>query len=58
MPQRDLPEVIQPFRGQSIIIPLPRELSLQIATGGKGLACFDDLKDQISLHGRLKRRRE
>jgi len=37
-------EVIETLGGEGIIVPLPGELSLQVAAGGEGLACFDYLE--------------
>ena len=36
-------EVVKPLGGEGIVIPLPGELSLEVAAGGEGLASFDDL---------------
>jgi hypothetical protein len=36
-------EVVEAFRGKSVVVPLPGELGFEVATGGQRLACFDDL---------------
>jgi hypothetical protein len=36
-------EVIKPLGGESVVVVLPRELSLEERPGGQGLACFDNL---------------
>jgi len=45
---KPLAEEVQPLGGQSIVIPLPRELGLEVAAGGEGLARLDDLEDILS----------
>jgi hypothetical protein len=37
-------EVIKTLWGQSVIVPLPGELGLDVATGSQGLASLDDLR--------------
>ena len=39
-----LTEVVEAFRSQGVVVPLPRELRLEVAAGCKGLAGFDDLQ--------------
>jgi hypothetical protein len=36
-------EIIETFWCEGIVVVLPGELSLEVATGGQGLAGFDDL---------------
>ena len=36
-------EVVETLRGESVIVPLPGELGLEVAAGGEGLTGFDDL---------------
>ena len=38
-----LAEVVEPFGGESVVVPLPGKLSFEVATGGEGLAGFDYL---------------
>lgn len=39
-----LAEVLEAFRGQSIVVVLPGESSLEVAARSQGLASLDDLK--------------
>jgi hypothetical protein len=39
-------KVVETLRSQGVVVPLPGELSLEVATGGERLACLDNL------HGR------
>jgi hypothetical protein len=41
-------EVVEAFRGEGVVVPLPGELGFEVAAGGQGLACFDDLGSFIS----------
>ncbi len=41
-------EIIEAFRSQGVIVPLPRKLGLEIATGCKRLASFDDLSPRLA----------
>lgn len=36
-------EVIEALRGEGVVVPLPGELGLEVAFGGKGLAGLDHL---------------
>ena len=36
-------KILEAFWSQGVIVPLPRELSLEVATGCKRLTSFDDL---------------
>jgi hypothetical protein len=36
-------QIVETFRCERVVIVLPGELSLEVATGGQGLAGFDDL---------------
>ena len=36
-------QVVKTLWGERIVVPLPRELSLEVTTGSQGLAGFDDL---------------
>ena len=36
-------QVVEAFGSEGVVIPLPRELSLEVATRCEGLASFDDL---------------
>jgi hypothetical protein len=47
---KPFPEVIETFRGQSVVVVLPGELGLEVTTGSQRLASFDDLHARISLH--------
>lgn len=38
-----LAEVVEAFGSEGVVVPLPRELRLQVAAGGEGLAGLDDL---------------
>ena len=44
-------KIVKSLGGQGIIVPLPRELGLEVATGSKRLACFDHLDEDISHNG-------
>ncbi len=37
-------EVLEAFGSQSVVVVLPGESSLEVATRGEGLTCFDHLK--------------
>jgi hypothetical protein len=37
-------EVVETFWGEGVVVVLPRELSLNVATGGKGLASLNDVE--------------
>ena len=37
-------EVVEPFGGEGVVVPLPGELRLEVAARGEGLAGFDDLR--------------
>ena len=37
-------EVLEAFGGQSVVVVLPGESSLEVATRGEGLASLDDLR--------------
>ena len=37
-------QVVEALGGESVVVVLPRELGLEIAAGGKGLASLDDLE--------------
>jgi len=39
-----LPEIVNTLRGQSVVIPLPRELGLDETPGGQALHGLDDLE--------------
>jgi len=39
-----LSEVVQTLRGENVVVPLPRELSLDITLGGQALHGLDDLE--------------
>jgi hypothetical protein len=36
-------EVVEAFGCEGIVVPLPGKLGFEVAAGGQGLACFDDL---------------
>ncbi len=36
-------EVVEPFRREGVVIPLPGKLCLEVAARSEGLAGFDDL---------------
>lgn len=36
-------QVVETFGGQGVVVPLPRELGLEVAARGEGLAGLDDL---------------
>ena len=36
-------EVVETLGGQGVVVPLPRELGLEVAAGGERLASLDDL---------------
>jgi hypothetical protein len=36
-------QVVETFGGQGVVVPLPRELGLEEAARGEGLAGLDDL---------------
>jgi len=38
-----LAEVVETLSGEGVVVPLPRELGLEVAAGGKRLASLDDL---------------
>ena len=38
------PEVIETLRSESVVVVLPRELSLDVAAGGERLACLDNVE--------------
>lgn len=38
-----LAEVVETLWGEGVVVPLPRELGLEVAAGGEGLASLDDL---------------
>jgi hypothetical protein len=40
-------EVVETFWGQSVVVPLPGELGLDIATGIEGLESLDDLLESL-----------
>jgi hypothetical protein len=40
-------EVVETFWGQGVVVPLPRELSFDIAAGVKGLESLDDLREWL-----------
>jgi hypothetical protein len=40
----ELAKVVDSLVGEGIVVVLPRELSLDITTGGQGLHSLDDLK--------------
>lgn len=40
-----LAEVVEALGGEGVVVPLPRELGLEVAARGKGLAGLDDLED-------------
>jgi hypothetical protein len=40
---KPLAKVVETLRGQGVVVPLPGELSLEVAAGGERLACLDDL---------------
>jgi len=44
-----LAEVVETLRGEGVVVPLPRELGLEVAAGGEGLAGLDDLKWSVSM---------
>lgn len=37
-------EVLNALRGENVVVPLPRELSLHVALGGKALQGLDNLE--------------
>ena len=41
---KPLAEVLEAFRGQGVVVVLPGESSLEVATRGEGLASLDDLR--------------
>jgi hypothetical protein len=38
-----LAEVVEALWGEGVVVPLPRELGLEVAARGQGLAGLDDL---------------
>lgn len=48
---KPLSEVVETFRRESVVIPLPGELGFEVAARGQGLAGFDHL-DKSGQHGR------
>ena len=40
---KPISEVLETLRSQSVVVVLPGEAGLEVATGGEGLAGFDDL---------------
>jgi hypothetical protein len=38
-----LAEVVKTLGGEGVVVPLPRELGLEVAAGSQGLASLDDL---------------
>ena len=36
-------EVVETLGGEGVVVPLPRELGLEVTTGGERLASLDDL---------------
>jgi hypothetical protein len=45
---KPLSEVVEAFRREGVVVPLPRELGLEVAAGGQGLAGLDDLNRIVS----------
>lgn len=51
---KPLPEVVETLRGEGVVVVLPRELGLDVAARGQGLASLDDKKvADAGLVGRL-----
>ena len=42
-------EVVEALGGQGVVVPLPRELRLEVAAGGEGLAGLDHLVGIVSM---------
>jgi hypothetical protein len=43
-----LAQVVETLGGEGVVVPLPRELGLEVAAGGQGLASLDDLEWGVS----------
>ena len=42
-----LAEVVKTLGGEGVVVPLPRELGLEVAAGSQGLASLDDLWEKM-----------
>lgn len=42
-----LAEVVKTLGGEGVVVPLPGELGLEVATGGQGLASLNDLLEGL-----------
>ncbi len=42
-------EVVETFRCERVVIPLPGELGFEVAARGQGLAGFDDLYELLEI---------
>lgn len=40
-------EVVETLRGEGVVVPLPRELGLEVAARGEGLGSLDDLERYV-----------
>jgi hypothetical protein len=45
---KPLSEIVEAFRREGVVVPLPGELGLEVAAGGQGLAGLDDLNRIVS----------
>lgn len=41
-------EVVKALWGEGVVVVLPGELGLEVASGGEGLSCLYDLKGDVS----------
>ena len=47
-------EVVESLGGEGVVVPLPRELGLEVAAGCKRLASFYDLRGDVSVQSTVK----
>ena len=42
-------KIVESFRSQGVVVPLPGELSLEVTARGQRLTCFNDLQEEVNM---------